>query len=102
MRRRKIQDGSCNRDLHVLRRRILFVRSWCHGVCQLSAELGCLVLWMFGSQQLLVQRGLHGVERQLYGVYCREIQRYNRHCDVLDVSPVFRRVMQSMHRSDSV
>ena len=102
MRRRKIQNGSCNRGLHALRGRILFAGSWCHDVCQLYAELRCLVLWMFGSQQLHVQRGVHGVERQLYGVYCREIQRYNRHCDVLDVSRVFRRVMPSVHRSESV
>jgi hypothetical protein len=102
MRRRKIQNCSWNGDMHVLRGRIVFSRSWCYDVCQLSVELRCFVRWMFDAQQLRVQRGLYGVKRQLYSVSCREIQSYNRQCNVLNVSRVFRCVMQWMHRSESV
>ena len=96
MRQRNIQNSSCNRGLHVVRRRIIFSRSWCYDVRQLSVELGCLLHRMFGSRQLHVQRGLYDVERQLYSVYCRKIQSFNRQRNVLDVSYVFRRVMQWM------
>jgi hypothetical protein len=88
--------------MHVLCVRIILDSFWCHCVYQLSVELGCLLHRMFGSRQLHVQRGLYGVERQLYSVYCRKIQSFNRQRNVLHVSLVFRRVMQSMHRSDSV
>ena len=79
--------------MRVLRGRILFTRSWCHGVCQLSGELKFNLDRIFDSRQLHVQRRLYGAQHQLYSVSGWDIQSWNRKCGVLDVSRVFRRVL---------
>jgi hypothetical protein len=54
--------------MRVLHGRILFVRSWCHGVCHLSVELRFNLDRIFDSRQLHVQRRLYRAKHQLYSV----------------------------------
>lgn len=102
MRRRNIQKSTCSGVMHALRGRIILNRSWCHDMYKLSGKLEFSAAWIFGSQQLHVQPRLHGAKYQLCSVSSRDIQNCNRKCSVHDVSLVFRRVVQCMHRSGSV